>query len=65
MDTLRVFITWLESIDGVERDLHTKVRSPSLSGDADVRDVLLDEDRTAHVLEYLRKSSTYLSHKLY
>ena len=32
MDTLRVFIRWLESFDGVEPDLHAKVRSPTLSG---------------------------------
>jgi len=28
MDTLRVFIRWLESIDGVEQDLSEKVLSP-------------------------------------
>jgi len=30
MDTLRVFVKWAESIDAVERDLHAKVRSPTL-----------------------------------
>jgi len=31
MDTLRVFIRWLESIDGVEQDLSQKVLSPSIT----------------------------------
>ncbi len=31
MDTLRVFIKWLESIDAFETDLHPKVLSPTLS----------------------------------
>ena len=55
MDTLRVFVKWLESIDGVESDLHTKVRSPTLSGDDNVRDVMLDEEQAEKVLGYLRK----------
>lgn len=55
MDTLRVFVKWLESIDGVEADLHTKVRSPTLSGKDNVRDLMLDEDRAEKVLSYLRK----------
>jgi hypothetical protein len=51
MDTLRVFIRWLESIDGVPTDLHTSVRSPALSGDDNVRDVMLDTDCAVNVLE--------------
>jgi len=31
MDTLRVFIRWAESVDAVEQDLSTKVRSPSMT----------------------------------
>ena len=30
MDTLRVFIRWLESIDGVRKNLHTKVPTLTL-----------------------------------
>ena len=55
MDTIRVFIRWLESIDGVEPDLHTKVRSPQLDGDDNVRDVMLARDRAEAVLAYLAK----------
>lgn len=42
MDTLRVFIRWLESIDGVEQDLTQKVLSPSVNPDENSRDVMLD-----------------------
>jgi len=55
MDTLRVFIRWLEKIDGVEQDLHTKVRSPTLSEGDNSRDVMLSSDRAERALEYLRK----------
>jgi integrase len=54
MDTLRVFVEWLESIDGVTENLHTKVLSPTLSGGDNVREVMLDEERAERVLEYLR-----------
>lgn len=37
MDTLRVFVHWLESIDGVEQDLLKKIRSPTLTPDEDAR----------------------------
>lgn len=55
MDTLRVFIRWLETVDGVEQDLHTKVRSPTLSDEERSRDVMLDSERADRALEYLRK----------
>lgn len=55
MDTLRVFIRWLETVDGVESDLHTKVRSPNLSDGEKSRDVMLDAERADRALEYLRK----------
>lgn len=55
MDTLRVFIKWLESVDGVEQDLHAKVRSLALAGKENVRNVMLDEKRAERVLGYLRK----------
>lgn len=53
MDTLRVFIRWLESIDGVPADLHTKVQSPTLTGDDNVRDMMLTEDEAERILDYL------------
>jgi site-specific recombinase XerD len=55
MDTIRVFVKWLEAVDGVEPDLHTKVRSPTLSGDDNVRDVMLEEDLAEQVLGYLSR----------
>lgn len=55
MDTLRVFIKWLESIDGVEHDLHTKVLSPNLTGDDNIRDEMLDSERAERILTYLEK----------
>lgn len=55
MDTLRVFIKWLESIDGVEQDLHTKVLSPNLTGDDNIRDEMLSSERADRILKYLKK----------
>lgn len=55
MDTLRVFVKWLESIDAVKQDLYTKVLSPTLSGDDNIRDEMLDSDRAGQILSYLEK----------
>lgn len=55
MDTLRVFIRWLESIDGVEQDLSQEVLSPSITPDENSRDVMLDSDRASEVLAHLEK----------
>lgn len=55
MDTLRVFVQWLETIDAVEPDLHTRVRSPLLSNKENVRDVMLEPDRAEEILAYLDK----------
>lgn len=55
MDTLRVFIRWLESVDGVERDLSEKVLSPSITPDENSRDVMLDSDSASKVLAHLEK----------
>jgi len=55
MDTLRVFVKWLESIDAVVDDLHTKVRSPVLRDGQNVRDVMLESDRAEEVLDHLSK----------
>ena len=53
MDTLRVFVRWLESIDAVTPDLHTKVRSPSLDPADDVRDVMVESAQAEKILGYL------------
>lgn len=55
MDTLRVFVRWLETIDGVEQELHKKVRSPDLSHGDNVRDVMLDSDDAEAMLEHLER----------
>jgi site-specific recombinase XerD len=55
MDTVRVFVKWLESIDAVVDDLHTKVRSPVLRDGQNVRDVMLESDRAEEILGYLSK----------
>jgi integrase len=53
MDTLRVFVRWLESIDAVEPDLSTKVRSPDVTPTENARDVMLEGERAAEILEYM------------
>ncbi len=55
MDTLRVFVRWLEQVDGVEQDLSTKVRSPSLTPEQNTRHVKLDSEQATKVLSYLEK----------
>ena len=55
MDTVRVFIRWLESIDGVEQDLSEKVLSPSITPDENSREVMLDTERATEVLTHLEK----------
>lgn len=55
MDTLRVFVRFLETIDGVPRDLSEKVQSPDLGSKENVRDELLDREHAEAVLEYLGK----------
>jgi site-specific recombinase XerD len=53
MDTLRVFVRWLESIDGASRDPHQKVRSLTVGREEGSRDVMLDADDAETVLSYL------------
>jgi site-specific recombinase XerD len=55
MATLRVFVKFLESIDAVDPDLHTKVQLPSLSKHDDVRTEMVDEETAEQLLEYLEK----------
>ena len=55
MDTLRVFIRWLGTIDAVSQDLHTKVLSPDLKNGDNVRSVMLDPDDAENLLNYLSK----------
>lgn len=55
MDTLRVFIRFLETIDAVRLDLNKKVLSPNLESKENVRDVMLDRDHAEAILDYLTK----------
>lgn len=55
LTTLRVFVKWLEAIEGVEPDLHTKILLPSLSDDEATRNAMLDAKRATVILDHLRK----------
>lgn len=53
MDTIRVFVRWLGTIDAVDPDLYTKVISPDVTRDENSRDVKLDPEAAEALLEYL------------
>lgn len=53
--TLRVFVKWLEAIEAVEPDLHTKILLPSLKSEEEVRDQMIEADRVEHILAFLQK----------
>ncbi|WP_135366306.1 tyrosine-type recombinase/integrase [Halosimplex halophilum] len=53
--TLRVFVKWLESIEAVKADLHTKILLPSLSTEEQVRNQMIESDRAEEILTFLRK----------
>lgn len=55
MDTVRVFIKWLETIDAVDPDLHTRVVSPSLTGGDNIRDVMVEAEEAEAAINYLNK----------
>lgn len=55
IDTVRVFIKWLETIEGCPPDLHAKVKSSSLSADENSRDVELHTEEAEQILAYLEK----------
>ena len=55
MDTIRVFIRWLEQVDGVEPDLSTKVRSPTITPEQNTRHEMLDSEQATKVLAHLEK----------
>ena len=57
MATIRVFVKFLESIEAVEPDLHTKVQLPSLSNDDDVRDSMITAEQAEEILGFLCKYS--------
>ncbi|GAB7093467.1 tyrosine-type recombinase/integrase [Halolamina litorea] len=53
MDTLRVFIRFLETVDAVKPDLSEKVLSPDLDANENVRDERLTAEQAEAVLTYL------------
>ncbi len=55
MDTLRVFIRFVERVDGVRDDLSEKVQSPDIDADDNTRDVILGHERVKPILAYLSK----------
>ncbi|ELZ12533.1 integrase domain-containing protein SAM domain-containing protein [Halovivax asiaticus JCM 14624] len=55
MDTLRVFVRWLGTIDAVDPDLHVKVQSPNLRPGDNVREVMLDSEDAEAALDYLER----------
>jgi len=53
IDTLRVFVRWLGTIDAVDPELHVKVISPDVTPDENSRDVKLDSEDAEAILEHL------------
>lgn len=53
MDTIRVFIRWAETVSAVQPDLAEKVVSPTLTGDDNVRDVMVDAEEAEQILDHL------------
>jgi site-specific recombinase XerD len=55
LSTLRVFVKFLESIDGVEQGLHDKMLIPSVEDEEAVSNSILEAKRADQVLEHLGK----------
>jgi site-specific recombinase XerD len=55
MVSLRSFFPWLEAVDGVEKDLSEKVLSPTITGDENSRELMLDSEHASSVLSHLEK----------
>ena len=53
--TLRVFVRWLATIDGVDPDLHRKIRTPDIRPGDDARDVMLEPEYATEMLGYLAR----------
>jgi integrase len=53
--TLRDFISYLESIEGVPSGLSEKINIPELDAGDGVRDIELDPERLSRILDYLDK----------
>jgi site-specific recombinase XerD len=55
LSTLRVFIKFCESIDGVEKGLHDQILIPSVDDEQAVSDSILEADKAEKLLDYLHK----------
>lgn len=55
MDTVRVFIRFMESIDAVEKDLHQSVQSPQLSKTDKSRNVHLKPEQAEAILNHVER----------
>lgn len=55
LSTVRVFVRFLESIDGVEQGLHEKMLVPTVKQGEGTRDRMLEQDKAEAILGYLDK----------
>ena len=55
LDSIRVFIRWLGTIDGVDPDLHLKVRSPKLTTDEKSPSVTIEQEDAVAMLAFLER----------
>jgi len=55
LSTLRVFVKFCETIDGVEQGLHDKILIPSVDDEEAVSNSMLDAERAKPILDYLGK----------
>jgi site-specific recombinase XerD len=55
LSTLRVFIKFCESIDGVEKGLHDQILIPSVDDEEAVSSSILEADKAEMVLDFLNK----------
>lgn len=53
LSTLRVFVKFCETIDGVEQGLHDKILIPSVDDEEAVSNSMLDAERAKPILDYL------------
>jgi len=54
LSTIRVFVKFLESIDGAEQGLHEKMLIPSMDTGEGARDRMLEADSATAILDHLR-----------
>lgn len=54
LSTIRVFVKFLESIDGVEQGLHDKMLIPTIEAGEGARDRMLEQDSAEALLDHLQ-----------